>query len=82
MTRWKVRTLIDSDEICSREWSSCSGTCEIRFCVVCLLILLLHGDGRRNMIGINLDTKSGRDPSALRVGWLLDGGLLRVLLRL
>lgn len=76
------RTLIDSDEIGRCERSGRSGTGEVGFGVVGLLILLLHGDGGRNMIGINLDAHARGDPGALGMGWLLDGGLLRVLLRL
>lgn len=78
----KERTLIDGDEIGGCERSSRSGAREIRFGVVGLLILLLDGDGGGNMIGINLDTESRRDPRALGVGGLLDGGLLGILLLL
>lgn len=74
--------MIDSDKVGGCEGSSRSGAGEVGLGVVGILILLLDGDGRGNMVGINLDAEARRDPGALRVRWLLNGGLLRVLRRL
>lgn len=65
-------TLVNRSELGRRQWRRESGACHVRLVAVELLVDLLHGDGGRDVVGVDADAHLARDALPGRVRWLRD----------